>query len=157
MNVKRWEYLFYSINDFSFHMRPLRERKEDIPLLAPHFIKKFAIKLHKDQKPVSQSAMKALMEYDWPGNVRELENVIERAMVIGKRKRIVPEDLPIGYGAKVQAKRLRALSEVEKNHILEVLEENAWNISRCARELQIDRQTLYNKIKKYDLKPLKKK
>ena len=151
------EDLYYRLNVISIHLPPLRERKDDIPLLTRHFIKKFAIKLHKDQKTVSPSAMKLLKEYDWPGNVRELENVIERAMVIGKGKSIQPEDLPISCEPEILKKRPRALSEVEKLHIKSVLEENDWNISKCARELQIDRQTLYNKIKKYGLKPKKKK
>ncbi len=146
------EDLYYRLNVISIHLPPLRERKDDIPLLTRHFIKKFAIKLHKDQKTVSPEAMKLLKKYDWPGNVRELENVIERAMVIGKNKRIEPDDLPISCEPRMLKQRPRALSEVEKLHILSVLEENDWNISRCARELQIDRQTLYNKIKKYNLK-----
>ncbi|RLB08400.1 MAG: sigma-54-dependent Fis family transcriptional regulator [Deltaproteobacteria bacterium] len=147
------EDLYYRLNVISIHLPPLRERKEDIPLLTRHFIKKFAINLHKNQKAVSPEAMKLLKEYDWPGNVRELENVIERAMVIGKGKKIEPEDLPITREPVIMKGKPKALSEVEKLHILSVLEENNWNISKCARKLQIDRQTLYNKIKKYGLPP----
>lgn len=148
--------LYYRLNVISIHLPPLRERKEDIPLLTRHFIKKLSLEMHKKPIPVSKEAMEALMDYDWPGNVRELENLIERAMVIGHGKSIRPEDLPIRSAIVEGERKPKSLQEVEKFHIRSILEQNNWNISRCARELQIDRQTLYNKIRKYKLSRDKK-
>ena len=95
--------------------------------------------------------MKLLMEYDWPGNVRELENVIERALVIGQHKEIIADDLPLFRKETYPNTFPRSLKMMEKVHIEKILSENNWNISRAARELDIDRQTLYNKIEKYKI------
>jgi transcriptional regulator with PAS, ATPase and Fis domain len=146
------EDLYYRLNVISIHVPPLRERKEDIPLLAEEFIKKYSFEMNKEQLKIAPSARKLLMEYDWPGNVRELENVIERALVIGQHKEIVEDDLPIFRKEPYVEAFPTSLKMMEKMHIEKILDENDWNISRAARELDIDRQTLYNKIKKYKIK-----
>jgi DNA-binding NtrC family response regulator len=144
------EDLFYRINVFTIEVPPLRERKEDIPLLVHHFINKYRATIRKEITGIDEAAMAYLCSYHWPGNVRELENAIERAMVVGKPPRIVLEDLPV-RSAK-ERKKIIALREVEKNHILDVLNQTGWNITRAAELLEIDRVTLYNKIKRYGLK-----
>jgi DNA-binding NtrC family response regulator len=145
------EDLFYRLNVISIHVPPLRERKEDIPLLADAFISKFCLEMNKEEMKIAPSALKALMNYDWPGNVRELENIIERALVIGRGKEIRPDDLPFAQKAAVPENLPKSLKLMEEMHIRRILDETDWNISRAARELDIDRQTLYNKIKKYGL------
>jgi len=93
-----------------------------------------------------------LVSYDWPGNVRELENAIERAMVVGREPEIQAPDFPLELAARPQPSAGQTLEEVERAHILKVLEACNWNQSRAARILRIDRVTLYNKIKKYGFK-----
>ena len=144
--------LFYRLNVISIHLPPLRERSEDIPLLAKAAIKKCCIEMNREEVGIAPSAMKLLMDYDWPGNVRELENVIERALVIGFGGEITAEDLPFGQRRKEDQKLPSSLKKMEKMHIERILEDTDWNISRASRELDIDRQTLYNKIDRYDLK-----
>ena len=146
------EDLFYRLNVISIHMPPLRDRKEDIPLLVKAFIKKYCIEMNKEEPKIGPSSLKLLTDYDWPGNVRELENIIERALVIGTGKEIVPDDLPFSPKDRISRPLPKSLKMMEKMHIEGILEENNWNISRAARELDIDRQTLYNKIEKYGIK-----
>ena len=143
--------LYYRLNVISIHVPPLRERKEDIPLLLERFIRKYCLEMNKEEVKVESSALRLLMDYDWPGNVRELENVVERALVIGKGKKIVSEDLPFSRKEQVPETLPKSLKMMEKIHIKRILDENTWNIRRTARELDIDRQTLYNKIEKYKL------
>ncbi|MBW1786535.1 MAG: sigma-54-dependent Fis family transcriptional regulator [Deltaproteobacteria bacterium] len=145
------EDLYYRLNVISIHVPPLRERKEDIPLLADAFIHKFCLEMNKDEMKIAPSVLKALMNYDWPGNVRELENIIERALVIGQGKEIVLDDLPFPRKAAVPENLPKSLKMMEEIHIRRILDEADWNISKAARELDIDRQTLYNKIRKYGL------
>jgi DNA-binding NtrC family response regulator len=152
------EDLFYRLNVISIHVPPLRERKEDIPLLVSHFIEKFDFESGKRVEGISEEALQILLEHDWPGNVRELENVVERAVIINKGGIILPKDLPPHLVTEAEAKiphaaSQKTLQEVERVHILETLTENAWNIQRSARILGIDRTTLYAKIKRYGLKP----
>ncbi len=142
------EDLFYRLNVISIHIPPLRERKDDIPLLVKAFIRRYCIEMNKEQVKIAPSAMKLLMDYNWPGNVRELENVIERALVIGRGKEIVTEDLPFSRKELGTAALPNSLELMEKMHIKRILEETDWNISKAARVLKIDRQTLYNKIEK---------
>jgi transcriptional regulator with PAS, ATPase and Fis domain len=146
------EDLFYRLNVISIHVPPLRERKEDIPLLARAAVRKCCLDLNKEEVSIAPSAMKSLMDYDWPGNVRELENVLERALVIGRGGDIIEEDLPFTHRESGSEQLPRSLRAMEKIHIQRVLRESDWNISRAARELDIDRQTLYNKIEKYEIK-----
>jgi DNA-binding NtrC family response regulator len=144
------EDLYYRLNVISFPMPPLRKRKEDIPLLVEHFIRRFSIETKKPIEKISRKALDEMMLYDWPGNVRELENAVERAIVVGKGRSIKPEDLPI-FHPDYSGRRNNSLVEVEKAHITAILNENKWNISRSAEILGIDRSTLYSKIKRYGI------
>jgi transcriptional regulator of acetoin/glycerol metabolism len=100
---------------------------------------------------IAPAAMKALLNYHWPGNVRELENIIERALVIGRGKAITPGELPFRQKTAVSENLPKSLKKMEEEHIRRILDDAGWNISKAARELDIDRQTLYNKIRKYGL------
>jgi len=144
--------LYYRLNVITIHVPPLRERKEDIPLLANHFLRRFAKDLNKPFDNISRDALDEMMLYDWPGNVRELENAIERAVVVGRGRTIQAENLPFYKEKPSYTPKDGTLKEVEKGHIIEVLEETRWNISKAASTLGIDRVTLYNRIKKYGLK-----
>ena len=148
------EDLYYRLNVFTIVIPPLRERRDDIPLLANFFINKFSNVMNKPLKNVSKEAMDFLVNYDWPGNVRELENAIERAMVVGKSGSIIVDDLPFhvsnnNFDLDGDAK---SLSSMERKYILKILHETSWNISKTAQVLDIDRVTLYNKINKYGLR-----
>lgn len=145
------EDLYYRLNVVNIHVPPLRERAGDIPLLVDYFIKKYCKSMNKAAVSIDTAAMKRLESYSFPGNIRELENMIERAIVIGDGKKIHIRDLPIEKdkpGSSVES-----LNEFEKSFINQILDKYNWNISRTAKALEIDRVTLYNKIKKYDLKP----
>ncbi|MBI1983318.1 MAG: sigma-54-dependent Fis family transcriptional regulator [Acidobacteria bacterium] len=144
--------LFYRLNVFGIRVPPLRERREDIPLLVDHFIRKYSQVMNKRFTAVSKPAMELLMNYGWPGNVRELENAIERAMVIGREPEVQAPDFPLQLAPAPQTSAGETLEDVERAHILKVLEDCYWNQSRAARVLKIDRVTLYNKIKKYGFK-----
>ncbi|MDT3696085.1 MAG: sigma-54 dependent transcriptional regulator [Ignavibacterium sp.] len=147
------EDLYYRLNVFTIVIPPLRERRDDIPLLVNFFIKKFSTAMNKKVKTVSKEALDFLMNYNWPGNVRELENAIERAMVVGKTNSIMVEDLPFHLSSNNLALNgeIKSLASMEKRFILNTLNENGWNISKAAQILEIDRVTLYNKINKYNL------
>jgi transcriptional regulator with PAS, ATPase and Fis domain len=147
------EDLYYRLNVFSVSVPPLRERREDIPLLAEHFLKKFSGSMNKPVIRIHKTAMERLMDYDWPGNVRELQNAMERAVLVCKGAEIEASDLPFSGPQGGDAGGMRTLAMIEKEHIRKVLEETHGNISQAARLLQIDRVTLYNKIRKFDLKP----
>jgi DNA-binding NtrC family response regulator len=143
--------LYYRLNVISIHLPPLRERKEDIPLLVEHFIDRFNIEMEKKVEGVSDGALRFLMAHDWPGNARELRNVIERAMVVAKDTRITEADVGLPAPRK-EGTNGKSLGDMEREHIHRILVENRWNIIRSAQVLGIDRVTLYNKIKKYELK-----
>lgn len=145
------EDLYYRLNVVSLTLPPLRQRKQDIPLLAEHFLHRYAQETHRPVDHISREALDEMMVYDWPGNVRELENAIERAVVVGKARQILPEDLPIVCRMPVRAAPAVTLADVEKEHIRQMLNDHQWNIARCARVLGIDRSTLYSKIKRYAL------
>ncbi|MBK6964566.1 MAG: sigma-54-dependent Fis family transcriptional regulator [Bacteroidales bacterium] len=144
------EDLFYRLNVVNINVPPLRERIEDIPLLAEYFIKKYCTSMNRPLISIDTSALKRLEEFPFPGNIRELENMIERAIVVGKGKKISLRDLPIGK--ETVNTSIESLGELEKNHIVQILEKYNWNISVAAKALKVDRVTLYNKIKKYNLK-----
>jgi DNA-binding NtrC family response regulator len=145
------EDLFYRLNVVNIHIPPLRARVGDIPLLVSYFIKKYCTSMNRQPVPIDDTALKRLQEYNFPGNVRELENLIERAIVVGNGKKISLNDFPLETGRIENS--IETLDEHEKSHILNVLNKYKWNISRSAKALQVDRVTLYNKIRKYDLKP----
>jgi DNA-binding NtrC family response regulator len=133
-------------------MPPLREHKEDIPLLAEYFLRRFAQETNKSVDQIGREALDEMMLYDWPGNVRELGNAVERAVVVGRGPRILPQDLPIFRPEFVSSPRGRTLREVERAHLESILKETQWNVSKSAEILGIDRSTLYDKIKRYDLR-----
>ncbi len=152
------EDLFYRLNVVTIHLPPLRERPEDIELLAEHFLNKFATENNKPVPHLSKEALELLKRYNWPGNVRELENVIERAVTLAQRPLILPEDLPrrirqeqsppssVGFlPSKIP------LSELEKIYIKKVLEETGGNKKKAAEILGIDRRTLYRMAARYGL------
>ncbi|MDI6804711.1 MAG: sigma-54 dependent transcriptional regulator [Bacteroidota bacterium] len=147
------EDLYYRLNVFTIFLPPLRERKSDIPQLANHFMKKFSQVMNKPVTQIDPEAMDVLVRYDWPGNIRELANAVERAMVVGKPPQIRKEDLPFQLininGIKPASD---SIEEIEKIHILKILNQYNWNISKSAEVLDIDRATLYNKINKFNLK-----
>ncbi len=145
------EDLFYRLNVVNIKVPALRERVDDIPILVNHFIEKYCTAMSRDIKSIDQAALKRLEEYDFPGNVRELENMIERAIVVGDDKVIRLKDLPLEKGAINETDSIESLEGLEKKHILQILNKYSWNISRSAKALKVDRATLYNKIKKYDL------
>jgi DNA-binding NtrC family response regulator len=148
------EDLYYRLNVFSIVIPPLRERTGDIPVLAFYFLNNFCTAMNKNIKNISPEAMEFLTKYEWPGNVRELENAIERAVVVGKGETIKVDDLPFHVSSSQAAGTDgdNSMTAMEKKHIARVLNENNWNISRSALELEIDRVTLYNKINKYGLR-----
>ena len=145
------EDLFYRLNVVSVTMPSLSQRKEDIPLLAEHFLQRFVQETNKPIDKIGREAMDEMMLYDWPGNVRELENAMERAVVVGKSREILPEHLPILCHEPLHSPRNNSLKEVEKTHILQILTDYDWNIARSAKVLGIDRSTLYSKIKRYGI------
>jgi len=144
------EDLYYRLNVVNIYVPPLRERIEDIPLLVGYFIKKYCTSMNRPPVTIDPSALKRLEEFNFPGNVRELENMIERAIVVGNGKKIALKDLPLGKS--VISDSVESLEELEKMHILQILNKYNWNITRTAKALKVDRVTLYNKIRKYDLK-----
>jgi two-component system response regulator AtoC len=146
------EDLYYRLNVVNIELPPLRERTEDIPLLAQHFLKKYSAENQKEVTDFSPEVTDFLLKYEWPGNVRELENAIERAVILAKGAHIEIADLPKENLVLVRsAPAGKDLEEVEKNHILNILKETGGNYSEAARTLGISRMTLYNKIKAYGL------
>jgi len=146
------EDLYYRLNVVSLTLPLLRARREDIPLLTGHFLKRFAEKNHKEIKGITPQAMDRLIRYDWPGNVRELMNAVERGVILARSPSITKQDLSLdlplaegGAGGKT------TLKELQRHHILSALERHGGNRSRAARELGITRQGLSVKIKKYGL------
>jgi two-component system response regulator HydG len=143
--------LFYRLNVFTINLPSLRERREDIPLLADHFLRKFAASMNRPVPKLSAEALDLLLKYDWPGNVRELENAVERALVIGRGSEIQISDFPFQFRNQTTHNG-RSLEDVERAHIEKVVHEAGGNISRAARILSIDRTTLYSKLKRYGIK-----
>jgi len=144
------EDLYYRLNVVNIYVPPLRERIEDIPMLVDYFIKKYCTSMNKPPATIDSSALKRLEVFSYPGNVRELENMIERAIVVGNGKKITMKDLPLEKS--VISSSIESLDDLEKEHILKILNKYSWNISRAAKALSIDRVTLYNKISKFGLK-----
>jgi len=144
------EDLFYRLNVVNIQIPPLRDRKEDIPLLVDYFIKKYCTSMNKPPVAIDPAALKRIQEFNFPGNIRELENMIERAIVVGNGKKISLKDLPLEKSFVNNS--AESLDDFEKAFVLQILNKYNWNISRTAKALKVDRVTLYNKIKKYNLK-----
>jgi DNA-binding NtrC family response regulator len=149
------EDLFYRLNVIEIRIPPLRERREDVPLLARHFLERLLHELSKDAGDFSEGAMKVLMDHNWPGNVRELENAVERALVTC-RGRVLTED-DFGFLARNGAMKPwsipagMTLQDMEKQMIVATLERTDGNIKEAAGQLGIDRSTMYEKIKRYEI------
>jgi len=151
------EDLFYRLSVVPVHLPPLRERKEDIPLLVEHFLQKYNKRTKKNIISISALVIKALVGYDWPGNIRELENTIERAVVLSKSKEIEIESL-MYHGIRERPEfcnsigdKIRTMEEIEKEYIQWVLQNQNGKRSTTAKALGIDRKTLWTKMKKYNL------
>jgi two-component system response regulator PilR (NtrC family)/two-component system response regulator HydG len=147
------EDLYYRLNVIDIPLPPLRERKEDIPFLVLHFIKKFSGEMKKNISGTSEDALKILLNYSWPGNVRELENVIQRAITLTRNETILQEDLPMTIideqNESLMEKGLRekyTVDQLEKEYIKRVLIEVGGNKSKAAEVLGLDRKTLYRKL-----------
>ncbi|MDM7926411.1 MAG: sigma-54 dependent transcriptional regulator [bacterium] len=157
------EDLFYRLNVIPIHLPALRSRKDDIPLLVNHFLKRFAEKENKNVTAVSTEAMKIFTGYHWPGNVRELENVIERAVILTNHNTLTPEDLPqslrdtLRRGPDIPDNLgEQTLEEVEKHYILKTLDKYQWNQKQASDTLGISTTTLWRKLKTYGIEPKKK-
>lgn len=149
------EDLYYRLNVITLAIPPLRERKEDIPMLASHFLHKFTLEAGREEEVrLGKEALRLLLEYPFPGNVRELEGAMEHAVILCKGNMVAPEDLP---GRLLRARPpgaengVRSLEDLEKSHIAAVLEECNFNVSKASRILGIDRSTLYLKMERYGI------
>jgi len=145
------EDLYYRLNVMKVELPPLRERRDDIPLLVEHFIQKYNKKMGKEIEGVSEEAMRLLLNHTYPGNVRELENILEHAFILCKGRIILPEHLPHYLHAKAPSLPAASLREWEREMIKEALRRSGGNITSAARELGIHRTTLWRKMKKYHL------
>ncbi len=143
--------LFYRLNVITTTLVPLRERREDIPLLVDRLVEQLALELKREIEGVSAEAMAVLMAHTWPGNVRELRNVLERAIVVSTSPILQAHDLGLSLRADETPDHPASLAEVERLHIASVLKQTGGNVTQSARILDIDRVTLYSKIKKYGL------
>lgn len=150
------EDLFYRLNVIEIVLPPLRERASDIPLLARHFLAKTAREHGRVQKPISESALTALLAYNWPGNIRELQNAIERAFILSGDE-ITEDDLPAKIGNRSDTSELPAdryemlsLEEVERRYVLDVMARSDNDKVRAAKALGIDLSTLYRKLKRFE-------
>lgn len=159
------EDLYYRLNVIPFHVPPLRERREDIPLLAHHFLEFFCSKESRETKAMASAAIDALTSYPWPGNVRELKNIIERLAIMIPDQTIEPRHLPrsitshqtarsatSGVPGGIDAATFReAKEEFEKEFLLQKLEEHDWNVSRTAEAIELERSNLHRKIKSFGI------
>jgi DNA-binding NtrC family response regulator len=145
------EDFFYRINVITIHIPPLRERKEDIPLLIEHFLEKYSQETTKRVDHITRDTIKRLTAYEWPGNVRELENAIERAVVLSRSRTLDLQDFSFLQASPSTPSMPLSLLEMEKHHIQQVLNECDWNITRAAKILDINRVTLHKKIKRLEL------
>ncbi len=155
------EDLYYRLNVLQLRIPPLRERKDDVPLLVDHFIRKYGTRLNRENMSISREALRVLMDYAWPGNVRELENTIERAMVLADSDQITPENLPDKvrnehdlspqpfFGDDLSIKK--AIRAIERELIRRSLEKTGGNRTRAAELLEISHRALLYKIKEYGL------
>ncbi|NOY39564.1 MAG: sigma-54-dependent Fis family transcriptional regulator [Nitrospirae bacterium] len=164
------EDLFYRLDIFPIHVPPLRERREDIPLLAYHFLRKYSEELGKEVKNISAEAMRILTSCRWPGNIRELENTIQRAILLADNSTIKPETLGFLTPSRTELSRTeqpprnieelkemkkdlreRSTEELERVFIAEALKRNEWNISRAARDVGMQRSNFHALMKKHGI------
>ena len=145
------EDFFYRINVIQIPIPPLRARKEDISLLTDHFLEKYSQETAKRVDRIAPDTMRLLKQYDWPGNVRELENAIERAVVLSRTRTLTTDDFAFLKPSSAPTPSSQALRDVEIYHILKVLDENDWNVSKSSEILGINRVTLHKKIKRLGL------
>ncbi len=142
------EDLFYRINTIMIEVPPLRDRVDDIPILANYFVKAFCEKYNKAPLKIKTHALEKLTDYSWPGNVRELQHTIEKAVIMCESAVLLPSDFELGTSSRAVYHHEMTLAEMEKKFILECLKRNGNNISVAAAKLGITRQTLYNKLRK---------
>jgi DNA-binding NtrC family response regulator len=145
------EDLLYRINTIQVEIPALRERKEDIPLLAEFFLKKYARKYHKENISLSDEAINKLKEYTWHGNVRELQHTLEKAVILSETDVLQAGDFYLNSFIQTGSENPKTLDEAEKRWIENSLRRNKNNLSAVAAELGITRPTLYSKMKKYGL------
>jgi DNA-binding NtrC family response regulator len=162
--------LFYRLDVITIHLPPLRERADDIPLLAQHFLKYYGQESGKPVAAFSQKAMELLCSHPWPGNIRELENAIEQAVALSYQPVLTPEDLPrdvrehkaatLGSIAPASEQFVfpdtPSLEEVKKRYVLHVLQLTGGNVSATARVLNVDRRSLYRMLARYKIEPFLK-
>ena len=145
------EDLLYRINTIHIELPPLRERGDDIIILADFFLKKFASKYNKQLLKINQQAHDKLLKYSWPGNIRELQHTIEKAVILSESSILKPEDLYLKQASFTAGKdSFTTLDEMEKQMIQQALEKNSGNFTAAAEQLGVTRQTLYNRLKKSD-------
>jgi transcriptional regulator with PAS, ATPase and Fis domain len=151
------EDLYFRLNTILLTVPPLRERLDDLPLLATQFLRVYSAQYDRKVDSVAPAAMRVLEQHDWPGNVRELEHAIERAVILSRDSEIKPSDLPeFGRAREIKVRTAGipqgcTLEEVERLTILQTLELTGWNKRATADILGIHRPTLYNKLRKYRL------
>lgn len=153
--------LYYRLNAFSIHLPPLRARKEDLPLLAYHFLKQAEIRLNKKVGSISRAAMSCLMQYDYPGNLRELQSIIERAVILCRGQQIEPEHLPHNLQTRdenwkleegLARARARMVAQFELQAIQYYLREAGGNVSKAAMLARMPRRSFYRLMEKYGIK-----
>jgi len=147
------EDLYYRLNVIPIMVPPLREREDDIPLLAKHFLDMYASSSKKVIRGFSEDVMEIFLNHKWPGNVRELQNVVEHAVILAKGEMITENDLPqnLRWAIPRAEEPPRSLKETEKRLILKVLKEVGGNKYRAAKKLGITRSTLYGKVRKHGI------
>jgi len=153
-NGKFREDLFYRLNVFPIHTPPLRERKEDIPLLVTYFVEKYTAKLGKKINNIPQSVIDELEKYNWPGNIRELENIIQRAIIVSPETKLQLGKWFPKNDNKTLLNNTESLEEIQKKHIISILEQTNWKVSGengAAKLLHINSKTLYSKMKKLNI------
>jgi transcriptional regulator with GAF, ATPase, and Fis domain len=153
------EDLYYRLNVFQIVSPPLRNRKEDIPLLVKHFVKKYESKMGREIKNIPDKVIDALMLYDWPGNIRELENMVERALILSVGSTLEYGDwIPSVKNSDTSQTKLLKMEDVEKDHIISVLNQTNWKVSGekgAAKILGLNPTTLESRMKKLEIKRAK--
>jgi transcriptional regulator with PAS, ATPase and Fis domain len=150
--------LYFRISTIKIRVPPLRERLDDVPLIAKHFLKRFNLQYNKDIRSVAQETVMRLLRYSWPGNIRELESVIERAVLFCSGNQLLPECLPEEFqrarfsNSSFVIPPLVAMEEIEREAILQTLERTSGNVRRSAQILRFPRPTFYRKLKKLGIR-----